>query len=452
LTKALTDIAIRNLKHGATRREIPVGGAKGLYVIVQPSGAKSYALRYRLAGKPQKLTLGRVLMPESKEEKGTENRSPKKIDEPQIGDVLSLAGARKLANDVHLQINRGRDPRIGQRQAKQEQRLEAENTFRAVAEEYLKREGSRLRSADWRRKVLERLVYRTLGDRPIVDIRRSEIIRLLDKIEEGQLLDRDGDPIEGGPVMADRTLALIRKIMNWHATRSDDFRSPIVRGMARVKAKDNARERTLTDDELRAVWKAADAAVAAPDKGGAVYQRPFEALVQFLLLTAARRSEGAQMRRAELTGADWTLPASRNKTKVDLIRPLSVMARGVLSKVVPIMDCEFVFSTDGEHPISGFSRFKSDFDEACGVTGWTLHDLRRTARSLMSRGGVNSDHAERCLGHVIAGVRGTYDRHEYHAEKKAAYEALAVQIDQIVNPKPNVVPMRPKQRRSKESA
>ena len=97
--------------------------------------------------------------------------------------------------------------------------------------------------------------------------------------------------------------------------------------MARVKARERARERTLTDDELRAVWRAAEAAVTAPDKDGAVYQKPFAALVQFLLLTAARRNEAADMERAELSGADWTLPASRNKTKVNLIRPLSAAAQ-----------------------------------------------------------------------------------------------------------------------------
>jgi hypothetical protein len=70
---------------------------------------------------------------------------------------------------------------------------------------------------------------------------------------------------------------------------------------------------------------------------------------------------------------------------------------------------------------------------------WTLHDLRRTARSLMSRAGVPSDHAERCLGHVLPGIRGTYDRHEYLAEKRRAFDALAAQIDRVVNPAKNVV-------------
>jgi integrase len=402
MPKVLTDIGIRNLKKSAKRREIPDGN--GLYVVVQPSGRKSYAVRYRFGGRPRKLTLP---------------------------GALSLKAARKAAGDALYEVEKGRDPSAAKRQEKQERRDAAENTFRAVAEEYLRREGGRLRSAEWRRKVLERLVYRTLGDRPIADIRRSDIIRLLDKIEEGELLDQSGDPIEGGPVMADRTLAVIRKIMNWHATRSDDFRTPIVRGMARVKAKERARERTLTDDELRTVWKAAEAT-----------EGPFGRFVQFVLLTAARRNEASGMTWNELSGADWTLPAIRNKTKVDLVRPLSAATQEALGKLPVLAGCEFIFSTDGEHPISGFSRFKADFDEACGVTGWTLHDLRRTARSLMSRAGVNSDHAERCLGHVISGVRGTYDRHEYYAEKKQAYEVLAAQISRIITPATNVLEFR----------
>jgi integrase len=284
--------------------------------------------------------------------------------------------------------------------------------------------------------VLERLVYKEVGDRPITDIRRSEIIRLLDRIEAGELKDKDGDPIKGGPVMADRTLAVVRKIMNWHATRSDDFRSPIVRGMARTKPKERTRSRTLTDHELRAVWKA-----AGDGKG------PFPALVKFLLLTAARRSEAAGLSWAEIDDADWTLPAARNKTKLDLVRPLNEAAQAVLDAQPEIDGCPYVFTTDGRAPLSGFSKFKRDFDKACGVTGWTLHDLRRTARSLMSRAAVNSDHAERCLGHVIGGVRGTYDRHEYYDERKQAFEALAAQIERVVNPPKGNVTEMPKRRK-----
>src|SRR5262249_29215479 len=208
-----------------------------------------------------------------------------------------------------------------------------------------------------------------------------------------------------GATMADRTLAVVRKIMNWHAARSDEFRSPIVKGMARTKPGELARERVLTDDELRKIWAA----------GNGV----FGSFIRFLLLTGARRGEAAQMERDEVAAGDWTLPAARNKTKVDLVRPLSKAAQAIVEDDAGLpgphvsdAKSEWVFTTDGLTPISGFSKFKVAFDKASGTDSWTLHDLRRTARSLMSRAGVPSDHAERCLGHVIGGVRGVYDRHE----------------------------------------
>jgi Phage integrase family len=205
----------------------------------------------------------------------------------------------------------------------------------------------------------------------------------LDRIEEGS-----------GSTMATQTLAIVRKIMNWHATRSDDYSSPVVRGMARTQRSEQARDRTLSDDEIRKVW--------AADNG------VFSRYVRFLLLTAARRNEVSDMTWAEIDGGDWTLPAARNKTKVDLVRPLSRQAQAILDSLPKAGP--FVFTTNGATPISNFSNFKRQLDKASGTKGWTLHDLRRTARSLMSRAGVPSDHAERCLGHVIGGIRGTYDQ------------------------------------------
>src|SRR5262249_26894177 len=145
----------------------------------------------------------------------------------------------------------------------------------------------------------------------------------------------------------------IRKVMNWHALRSDDFRSPIVRGMARTKPKQRARKRALEDGELRVIWKVADAG-----------RGPFHCLVLFLLSTAARRTEAAEMKRSELSDADWTLPAARNKANLDLVRPLSKTARSALARTPQLAGCDYVFSTDGKHPISGFSSFKRDFDKA----------------------------------------------------------------------------------------
>jgi integrase len=377
----LTEIAVRNLKPKPTRYEKP--DSNGLYIVVQPSGKKSFAVRFRVNGKPRKLTLA----------KG-----------------LTLAEARAEAAAAILKVHRGSDPTIAKREARKAQQAAAADTFRAIAESYLHREGKKLRSAEWQRKLLVRLVYPQIGDTPIASIRRKAIIELLDKVEDGS-----------GPTMAHSTLAAIRKIMNWHATRDESYASPIVRGMGRIRPKERARSRILSDEELRAVWKTAK-------------QRadPFAAMVRFLLLTAARRTEAAAMTWKELDGADWLLPAARNKVGIDLCRPLSRAARELLDAQPRIDGCPYVF-TYGRSPL-GFGRHKAVFDGVCGVTGWVLHDLRRTARSLMSRAGVNADHAERCLGHVIGGVRGIYDRHEYLAEKRHAFEALAAQIELIVHP------------------
>jgi integrase len=270
-------------------------------------------------------------------------------------------------------------------------------------------------------------VLSKLGDRQIGDITRTDIVRLLDHIA-----DKSGAP------MADHVLAYLRRVMTWHASRSDDFRSPIVRGMARTRPSQRRRQRVLSDEELKAVWRAAEASESA-----------FSYLVQFLLLTATRRTEAA-MRRSEVAGDEWIIPQERYKTGLELVVPLSPEARAALAGVPRIGKSGFVFTTDGKRPIGGFSKFKQKFDTKvlaelrkdapeAELPRWTLHDLRRTARSLMSRAGVPSDHAERCLGHVLPGIRGTYDRHEYLNEKRRAFDALGGLVARILNPTDNVL-------------
>jgi integrase len=293
----------------------------------------------------------------------------------------------------------------------------ARDTLRAICEEYQSREGSRLRSASHRQATLERLVYPVLGSVPIASLRRTDVVRLLDQVED-----------QRGRVMANRTLGILGRIFNWHASRSDEFRSPIVRGMSR--GEEQARDRVLTDDELRAVWaKSGNAKSGVEPVSGA--------FIRFLLLTGARRNEAAKIEWSEIAGGDWTLPASRNKTGVELVRPLSRAARAVLAQLP--RNGDWVFTRTGRRPLNNFAELKAEIDCASGTSGWTLHDLRRTARSLMSRVGVPSDHAERCLGHVVGGVRGVYDRHQYLDEMLIAYEKLAGLIDRIVDPQANVV-------------
>jgi integrase len=404
----LTDVAIRNLRPKATRYEEPDGN--GLFVVVHPTGRKSFAVRFRINGKPRKLTL----------RKG-----------------LKLAEARVEAAAARLKAQRNEDPTVEKKKTKEAERVAAANTFKAVADEYLKREGKkkegdRLRSLEWRRQLLDRLVHPTLGNQPITSIKRKAIIELLDRIEDGSLFDRNSKPIKGGATMAHSTLAIIRRIMRWYAVRDEDYVVPIVPGMARIRPDDRARSRTLDDRELQALWKAAEA-----------HNDPFAAMVRFLLLTAARRSEAAALTWNEIiddaeVGACWVLPAKRNKVKVDLLRPLSKAARQLLNDQPRIQGCPYVF-TYGRKALAAFSQCKEEFDAACGVADWTLHDLRRTARTLMSRAGVNSDIAEQCLGHLLPGMQKTYNRDEFKPQKKIAFEKLAALIEKIVKQTQNIV-------------
>jgi integrase len=388
----LTAVTVQNVKRGRARREIPDSGCTGLYLLVQPSGKKSWCVRYRHAGAPCKLTL----------EAGT------------------LADARKAASAALAEVAKGRDPRAAKKAAQEKAELAAADTVRSVCEAWLAREGRRLRTVSQRESVFNRWVYPAFGGRPIGDVKRSEIIRLLDKIED-----------KSGPRAADIALAALGRVFNWYAPRSDDFRTPIVRGMGRAApAAERAGSRILNDDEIRRVWAAAGNAGV------------FGLGVRLLLTTGARLREVFEMRRQETEGTDWILPASRNKVKQELVRPLPRAALDIL-EALPIIDgCEFYFAPAGRRPFSDFSNAKKLLDQASAVTNWKLHDLRRTSRSLMSRAGVSPDHAERVLGHVIGGVRGVYDRHAFHAEKKAALEALAGLVARIVDPpEGEVIPM-----------
>jgi hypothetical protein len=378
----------------------------GFGLMVTPAGHKSFVCQYRAGRQSRRMA---------------------------ISTVLNLGAARKEAKAILGAVAKGKDPLTERRKAE----ASAENTLKSITENWLAREGSKLRTVEERKATFKRLVYPKLGSRQIDEIKRSEINKLLDTIED-----------KNGPRMAALTLAYLRRVMNWHATRSDDFRTPIVRGMGRGVA--TKRERVLTDDELRACWRASKC-----------WEHPYSHMLRFILLTATRRDEAADMPRSEVDGNLWTVPAARYKTGIDFELPLSRAARDVLDKVPKLGKRGLVFTTTGDTPISGFSKFKATFDglvltelqklaaergadpaKVKAPERWTPQDLRRTARSLMSRAGVDADHAERCLGHAIPGVRGVYDRHEYRDEKAHAFEALAAVIDRIVNPQPDVVASR----------
>jgi integrase len=377
----LTNISIAALKPRAERYEVGDPHQRGLRVTVHPSGTKTFIVRYRHAGRPKKLTLA---------------------------SGVTLEQARKLAGDAMFEVARGNDPAALKAAAKA---AAQSDTVQAICEEFIAREGAKMRSGDKYQRLLQRLVYPLLGTSPIADVRRRDIVRLLDKIED-----------ENGPAQATIVLAIVRRIFAWHAARSDDFNSPIVRGMARTTASQHRRTRVLDDDEIQRLWQTATATPGA-----------FGHFIKFLLLTGCRRDEAAALPWSEISEVVWNLPAVRNKVKQDLSRPLSASALDVLATVPRIHGSDFVFSYDGG-PLGGIGRRKLEFAKASGVADWRLHDLRRTARSLMSRAGVLAEHAERCLGHLQPTIQQTYDRHRYIAEMALAYEKLATLIKQITEP------------------
>jgi integrase len=293
-------------------------------------------------------------------------------------------------------------------------------TFQKVAETWLKRhvkkEGNKKNEPPLRTerdicRVINNHILPAWSGRDFTSIKRSDVADLLDAIEDG-----------AGPVAADKALAHISKLCNWYATRHDDYSSPIVRGMRRSNPKDRAGTRLLTDDELRQIWKQAEA------------DGMFGAFVRMLLLTAQRREKVATMRWQDLTGDLWTIPAEeREKGNAgELVLPQQAVS--ILDALPHFASSPYVFTT-GRSYFRGYSKAKAAFDAKVKIAPWWLHDLRRTARSLMARAGIAPLIAELTLGHVQKGIAATYDRHSYFDEKRHALAALAALLANILSPR-----------------
>jgi integrase len=316
----------------------------------------------------------------------------------------------------------------------------AVGTFKEVAENWFKRhvEKQGLISAPEIRRQLNVYIYPKWANTKFDEIRRGTVAKLLDDIEE-----------EHTPAMADYILATLRSIMTWHQSRDENYVSLIVKGMRRNKAK-KARERILTDNELRRVWQAAGECGT------------FGAWLKFALLTAQRKEKIKTMRWDDIADDEWTIRTEQREKGTAGVLRLPQLALDVIEdqRQRRIAGNPYVFAGSlrgrrrasakkpGLPTFNSFSKAKADLDtKLSDLPDWTLHDLRRTARSLMSRAGVPSDHAERVLGHAIAGVEGVYDRHRYFDEKAEALNRLAHEVENIISPPPANVVALPKRKR-----
>jgi integrase len=421
--KVLTDKYLGSVKApagGASRKVIWDATVPHFGVRVTPKGTKSFFVQKRMQGAshPVFYVLGTY-------------------------PALSLATARARAREALEQISERKNPLDQAKAAQQEARRLEQDTFEGVAEEFIAKYAKKNRSGDETERLIRLYLLPRFGHMPIRTVKRRDIADLLDDVEARKFKAKDGK-LRGGPVAADHVLACVRKMFNWHATRDDEFVSPIVKGMARSKPSERRRTRVLSDDEIRLLWPLLDGV--------------YGDFVKALFYTAQRRGEVAQMRRSQV-GKDgvWTIPAAMYKTKQPQFVPLSKRALAIV-EAQPVriikkptggtVESDIVFSLSGENELPEGNHYKDRLNKKLAANGakpipnWTLHDLRRTAKTLMSRAGVRPDISERVLGHVIGGVEGVYDRHTYLDEKRDALEKLATMLDGIVNPpKQNVVSM-----------
>ncbi len=377
----------------AKRLEVPDAAMPGLYLVVQPGGAKSWAFRFRYGGKTRKLTLGRF-------------------------PALSLSEAREAARRAAQAVELGTDPGATKAKAKaaaREAQGAGRDTVAAVVEQFDKRHLSHLRSGRDVRQALDRFVVKAWGDRDVKTITKRDVLDLLDAI-----VDR------GTPTMANRVLAYTRKFMNWCVERDVLERAPTDRVRAPAK-EDDPRPRPVRrrNPVVLEGNRGRGAAVRAARPASAAYW------------PAPRRGRRDDRPRAE----GRRLAPCRHRTKNGRPHdvPLSEAARDVLAGVKRVRGPKgFVFTTNGSTPVAGFAwaikRLRSRAEavaadergEAVVIPPWGFHDLRRTCATGLARLGIPIHVVEVVLNHAsgkISGVAAIYNRHDYAAEKRAALEA-----------------------------
>ena len=401
----LTEAAIRS-KRGHKDKRVEIHDSNGLYLVIQPSGAKSWALRYRVGGKSRKYTLGPY------------------GDDP----AINLAKARSIASAEMLKVKTGGDPA-------RDGRIESTDTFESVAKRFLERY-ARPKNRNWKETarllglipddpvgadkddpatfvIRKGSAVDRWGARKISEIRRADVISLLDHVVDG-----------GAPVGANRVLAAIRKLFNWAAGRYMLPSNPCEH--LQRPSGENSRDRVLTDDELRLVWR------AAGERGW-----PFGPIVQLLILTGQRRDEVAGMAWPELNLKErtWHLPRGRVKNDNGHDVPLSDAALKIINAVPKMAGTDLLFTTTGKTPVSGFSKEKTSLVAQVGFDDWWLHDLRRTMASGMARLGVSLPVIEKILNHTsgsFRGVVGIYQRHSFAEEKRAALDLWGAHVARLV--------------------
>ncbi len=383
----LTKRAIDDLQPGDKDAFFWDADITGLAVKVTPKGKKTFMVQYRPGGR------------------GSPTR---KIFIGPFGEV-TLHKARTEAKRILGLRAEGRDPALERQQAKQRA---ISNKFADIAADFLAKHASQNRTVDETARILKRDVLPKWGKRSIHEIGMRDVNDLLDAVVA-----------RGSHVMANRTLANLRKLFNWCVSRGIITASPC-EGIS-APHREKARDRVLSDDELIAIFN------AAKQMGGA-----FGAILQMLILTAQRRNEVSEMtwNELDLNNDIWTIPGSRTKNEKPHFVHLSEQATAVLSSVLNVG--AFTFTSNGKTPFSGFSKAKKRLEELSGVTDWRLHDIRRTVTSGMAQLGIAPHVADKILNHqsgTISGVASVYQRHEFLDDRKTALNAWGNYVQSLLD-------------------
>jgi integrase len=406
------------------RREIRDAGSNGLILLVHGTGSKSWIMRFRRpGGRLAKLTLGTV------DASVGETHAA-----PVLGGHLSLAGARQLAAEVHRERKMGRDVVADRSVRKAAAREQVANTFGEAARVFIEKY-AKARHRRWREtasmlgflpgeagdlSVVRGGLVARWGNRPIADITGRDVAQELVRV-----VDR------GAPHAANTMLSYLRKMFNWLVERYVVEANPCAK--VRPPTKAEARDRYLSDEEIKQLWAATD------DASHEGVGEPWGALLRLLLVTGQRRDEVARMTWSEISddGATWTLPKERAKNNTTHVVPLSPLAQEIIANVRTVTGrSDFVFTTTGDTPVSGFSKAKARLDGILKIPAWRIHDLRRTAATGMARLGQPVHVVERALNHksgMIKGVAAVYNRYAYEAEVRTALTAWANLLREITS-------------------
>lgn len=404
MPEVLTDRSLRSLIAATTRRrDVWDSLVSGFGARLSPGGHCAFVVRYRIHGRLRRFTIGPY---------------------PRV----SLADARQTARDTLREAQAGVD---AAREKVEGRRAE---TFAELAEEYIKHHASKKRTGREDIRQLKGSPHRKrTGKKPHVPlVTRWGALRAKDitRRDVRELLD---DVADRAPVMANRTLALVRKVFNFAIERDWLETNPC--HMVKAPTKEHARDRVLTEDELRRVWKALDA-------------EPLHmaALLRLRLLTAQRGGEvqGAAWAEIDLKGGWWTIPAERSKNRLAHRVPLSPPAVKLLKQLAEERKRRAA-EKEGEEPaawvfpsphkaLPHIAHAQKAIERVVASSGVSFrgHDLRRTAASLMVGAGVSRLVVSKILNHVESGVTAVYDRHSYDREKREALDFWGRRLMAIV--------------------